>query len=164
MCYNTKADSIWARGAAGSAFGSHPRGRGFESLRVHQKVRRNNYGGLFLCPKSASKRHRKSLPLRLRKGKAFSEAFSHRTDTVIASARPEAAQETVAGGTDKISSLQKICVCLTAKDLITPLQSPSVTASPRRGSQGRGTLLCTNVPRNAVVFSIVSNRAPAVSV
>ena len=36
MCYNTKADSTWARSAAGSAFGSHPRGRGFESLRVHQ--------------------------------------------------------------------------------------------------------------------------------
>ena len=27
---------FWARSSAGRAFGSHPRGRGFESLRVHQ--------------------------------------------------------------------------------------------------------------------------------
>ena len=31
----------WARSSDGRAFGSHPRGRGFESLRVHQK--RSNF-------------------------------------------------------------------------------------------------------------------------
>ena len=28
--------AIWAHSSAGRAFGSHPRGRGFESLQVHQ--------------------------------------------------------------------------------------------------------------------------------
>ena len=28
--------TIWARSSAGRAFGSHPRGRGFDPLRVHQ--------------------------------------------------------------------------------------------------------------------------------
>ena len=36
----TKITNIWARSSVGRAFGSHPRGRGFESLRVHQKHRK----------------------------------------------------------------------------------------------------------------------------
>ena len=43
-CYNNQAignredkiSNIWARSSVGRAFGSHPRGRGFESLQVHQ--------------------------------------------------------------------------------------------------------------------------------
>ena len=43
-CYKLKKHSLqrcvlWACSAAGSAFGSHPRGRGFESLQVHHTVR-----------------------------------------------------------------------------------------------------------------------------
>ena len=34
LCYNALA--MWGRSSAGRAFGSHPRGRGFESLRLHQ--------------------------------------------------------------------------------------------------------------------------------
>ena len=42
-CYKLKKHSLqrcvlWACSAAGSAFGSHPRGRGFESLQVHHNV------------------------------------------------------------------------------------------------------------------------------
>ena len=33
-----KRGRIWACSSAGRAFGSHPRGRGFKSLQVHQKV------------------------------------------------------------------------------------------------------------------------------
>ena len=33
--------AIWAHSSAGRAFGSHPRGRGFESLRVHHEVRQS---------------------------------------------------------------------------------------------------------------------------
>ena len=36
-CYNQIIQfTSWARGSVGRAFGSHPRGRGFDSLRVHQ--------------------------------------------------------------------------------------------------------------------------------
>ena len=56
-CYKLKKHSLqrcvlWACSAAGSAFGSHPRGRGFESLQVHHKSPRNQRSVGFLQIKS----------------------------------------------------------------------------------------------------------------
>lgn len=56
-CYKLKKHSLqrcvlWACSAAGSAFGSHPRGRGFESLQVHHKSPRNQCSVGFLQIKS----------------------------------------------------------------------------------------------------------------
>ena len=44
--------TTWARSSAGRAFGSHPRGRGFDPLRVHQFAASFCTMRRFLCPKN----------------------------------------------------------------------------------------------------------------